>query len=177
MTYTAPNSFLLYTIIFLYRDDKFLLLQRAADKKFAPNRWTGVGGKVEADEYGDLSASALRELQEETGVPPSRLEAFTLRRVLYHNRLGESLMGLLYYTARYEGKTPSCNEDSLYWKRSEEFASLDIIETTAFVLPYLVKDIDCDPEGLEPVQIGIAHYEVGQTLEGLSWNETPAPLH
>lgn len=69
MTYVAPNAFLLYTVIFLYKQSEFLLLQRSPEKQFAPNRWTGVGGKVERGERGDLGASALRELKEEGAYP------------------------------------------------------------------------------------------------------------
>lgn len=177
MTDTAPNAFLLYTVIFLYRDDEFLLLQRAANKAFAPSRWTGVGGKVEVHEHGALGAAALRELQEETGLSETDLKTFALRRVLYHNRLGEPLTGLLYYTAQYRGETPPCNEGDLYWKISEDFAGLDIIETTAHVLPRLVEDVARDPEGLEPVKIGLAHYRIDQTLTNLSWSEVAAPQY
>jgi 8-oxo-dGTP diphosphatase len=51
-----------YTVSLLTCEGRYLLLQRSAAKSFAPGRWTGLGGKVEADEYEALRASALREV-------------------------------------------------------------------------------------------------------------------
>lgn len=166
-----PDAFALYTVLFLHFGGRFLLLQRAPNKRIAPNRWTGVGGKVEAEELGDLRASVLRELEEETNLSDDDLSNLSLRRVLYHNRAGEPLTGLLYYTAdlkRYS--LPECTEGTLYWKEPRDFAALDIIETTDLVLPHLVHDMQRDPRGQERIFIGVTHYQADGTLTSLSWS-------
>lgn len=168
---SKPNAFALYTVIFLHFEGRYLLLQRDESKRLTPLRWTGVGGRVEVAEFDDLRASALRELKEETGIGEEALEHFSLRRILYHNRTGEPLTGLLYYTATLKAyQLPDCHEGTLHWLRPEAFSGLDIIETTAQTLLYLVEDVKRDPEGQEPVRIGISHYQADGTLHAVSWN-------
>lgn len=169
----VTNKFALYTVIFLHNDGKFLLLQRAMTQKIAPGGWTGVGGKVAPDEFDDLQASALRELNEETGLELAQLNRFALRRALYHNRTGEPLTGLLYYTAEYSGAVPDCSEGALHWKYASDFESLDLIKTTARTLPYLVEDIRRDPDGLNPLKIGVTHYQEDGDLSLISWSSPP----
>ena len=169
----SPQAFALYSVVLLHHDAKFLLLKRSSAKTLFPNRWTGLGGKVEAHEHSDLSASALRELHEESGLRETDIEHFSLRRVLYHNRLGGPLTGLLYYTANYAGDLPSCSEGELAWKAKHEFPALDIIETTANTLPYLAEDVRRDPTGQELVKIGVAHYQGKGTLSLISWSSLP----
>ena len=166
-----PNAFALYTVLFLRFEERFLLLKRSSTKRIAPGRWTGVGGKVERDETNDLRTSMLRELAEETGLTENDIDALSLRRVLYHNRAGEPLTGLLYYTAELRAYSlPECTEGTLYWKEPKNFAALDIIETTNLVLPHLVEDMQRDPNGHARVRIGVTHYQADGTLTSLSWS-------
>lgn len=54
---------------------------------------------------------------------------------------------------------PACSEGTLSWVEPEQLAELDIIETTAPVLPLLIEDQQRDPAGLRPVHLGITAYE------------------
>ena len=167
---TKPNAFALYTVVFLHFERRYLLLHRAPTKRLAPNRWTGVGGRVEADETNDLRAAALRELREETGITKEDVNHLSLRRALYHNRAGEPLTGLLYYTAELKTHSlPECSEGTLHWKEPEAFAALDIIETTGQALPHLVSDVRRDPTGQERVRVGVTHYDADGRLTSISW--------
>ncbi len=47
----SPNQFEAYSVVLLEHGGRFLLLKRSASKAFAPNRWTGIGGRVEAGEF------------------------------------------------------------------------------------------------------------------------------
>jgi 8-oxo-dGTP diphosphatase len=166
--------------VLLRRADRYLLLQRAPTKRFAPGRWTGVGGLVEPDEMEDLRASALREVREETGIASAEITGFALRRVLLHARPGGPLTLLLYYTGVYTGVldgpaaagatgTPPCSEGVLHWILPEELARLDIIETSRGVLPSLIADELRDPEGHEPVQLGAVQYSPDGTIGEVVW--------
>ncbi len=154
-----PNAVACYTTLFLLFDGQWLLLKRSPNKRLLPDRYTGLGGRVEADEFGDLRGSVLRELFEETGLEEEGLEHLTLRRLLTHNRPGEPLTNLFYLTAALKNYAlPECTEGTLHWTAPEDFAGLDIIETTAQVLPRLVEDIAREPEGTDTVRLGAAHY-------------------
>lgn len=173
MSFDKPNAFVLYSVIVLYHGGELLLLKRASTKAFAPGRWTGVGGRVEADEFDDLERAALRELKEEASLDKHDIDNLTLRRVLYHNRFSEPLTGLLYFTAHYQGEAPACPDGELHWKRPEVLGELDIIETTRQTLTYLIDDIRRDPEGDESVKIGVTHYGENGKLTLISWSGLP----
>ena len=130
-----------------------------------------MGGRVEAAEMTDLRASVLRELEEETAFTERNIKNLILRRALYHNRAGEPLTGLLYFTAELKAYAlPECNEGTLHWKEPGDFNELDIIETTEQTLPHLVKDMQRDPRGQEHVRIGVTHYQADGTLTSITWS-------
>lgn len=157
-----PNAVACYTTIFLMFGGQWLLLKRSSSKRFLPNRYTGLGGRVETDELGDLRRSVVRELFEETGLGECDLEHLALRRLLTHNRPGEPLTNLFYFTAALKDYAlPSCTEGTLHWTEPTDFAELDIIETTAQVLPQLVEDVAREPGGTSAIRLGAAHYGDG----------------
>jgi 8-oxo-dGTP diphosphatase len=169
---SAPDSLEIYTVTFLKHADHYLLLQRNAAKTFAPRRWTGIGGHVEADELSRLRASALREIYEETGIVESEIQNFVLRRVLLTNRPGPALGIVLYYTGLLEESVlPPSPEGELHWVRVEDFNGLDIIETTSLVLDLLVEDLRNDPQGIRPVATGLGIFESQGSFRGVVWGE------
>lgn len=168
---TPKNAIAHYTTLFLLFGGKWLLLKRSSRKRFLPNRYTGLGGGVEINELGDLRRSVLRELSEETGLAEPDLEHLTLRRTLTHNRPGEPLTVLFYFTAELKTYAlPDCTEGTLHWTLPQDFSALDIIETTAQVLPKLVEDVAKEPSGTDTVRLGVAHYETAE-LTRVVWGD------
>ena len=163
------NAVAHYTTLFLLFDGKWLLLKRSPHKRLQPNRYTGLGGRVEADELSDLRRSVLRELFEETDLSEDDLTHLTLRRMLTHNRPGEPLTVLFYFTAELKRYAlPECTEGTLHWTLPRDFPTLDIIETTAQVLPKLVEDVAKPSE--QTVRLGVAYYEIGK-LRRVVWGD------
>lgn len=163
------NVLAAFTVIVLHHQGKYLLLERAPTKKLFPNLWTGVGGKVELDEMRDLRASAYRELLEETGVAATDVENFVLRRVLFHAR--DDLTALLYYTADLKTYVlPHCPEGALRWVAPADFAQIEFIESAGAAIPLLALDHQRDPQGLEPLKMGLAFYD-GNKMRKAVWGE------
>lgn len=145
------------TVVVLIHADRVLLLRRASWKKLFPNRWTGLGGKVEPEELGDPLASAQRELFEETDLRPDELRDLRIQRALLMEKPDEGLLCLLYITGRtISARVPSCNDGSLAWVEPAALPDLDLIENTAAVLPRLIEDAR-KPSGR--VLCGTARYD------------------
>lgn len=155
------------TVVVLFHHERLLLLQRAAWKKFAPGRWTGLGGKVEAHELGDLVSAAKREVFEETDLAPDEMSPFQVRRLLLFHHPIEQAVCLVYVTGTTSNdRLPSCNEGTLRWLHPRELASLDVIENTAQVLPLLIHDVRTD---VQRIHCGVAKYGADGRLLAVSF--------
>lgn len=156
MAASEVNGLAAFTVSLLEHGGQFLLLQRAASKRVHPRRWTGLGGRVEPDEFADLHASALREVWEEAGLGAEAVEGFVLRRALLHAQNPGHLTLLLYFTGHLRlDILPPCPEGQLQWVAEETFGELDIIPSSRDVLPLLAGDHRRDPDGREGVRLGL----------------------
>ncbi len=161
-----------YSVAVLRCADRFLLLQRSPEKQFAPGKWTGIGGHVEPDEYDRLRSAALREVQEEAGLPPGEIRNFVLRRAVLVSRPLQPFRVILYFTGLLDRRvTPACPEGTLDWKTEADFDRLDIIETTRPILHLLAADMQRDPDGLELPVTGVALFDQEGVFQTELWTE------
>lgn len=112
---------------------RIILLKRGAAKDFAPNWYTGIGGKI-----GDLPGtenetpleSAYRELSEETlgAVTQKNTKLTEFARLIY----SDNGIILYYFFATYNGNPPPVDpvDGSLEWVSTSDLLSKNIIPST-----------------------------------------------
>lgn len=109
--------------VVLVRGERVLALRRSAHKDAAPGAWETVSGRAEAGEA--LEATALREAEEETGLPVL-LDAAPVDR--YEAKRGEAAMEVTVFAARVQRDDAplrlSTEHDAARWVTADEFRAL-----------------------------------------------------
>lgn len=157
-----------YTTIFLFdaiQPKKLLLLKRGPNRKFAPNLYTGLGGKVEDGEK--QQQCAIRELHEEASLTNIQLTEFA-RLVINGTKVLYQFFGVY-----PEESTPDCSEGQLEWVPLEQVFSKDIIPTARmFLSEWCNRNWSTRPftmllnrENLEDIFSKIISQEVNEGLE------------
>ena len=159
-----------FTVVILRNRGHYLLLHRAPTKRLHPNLWTGVGGRVEADEYENISGAAYRELEEETGISPAQLSNFLLRRTIIHARPGGPMTVLCYFTGDLsERVSPKSDEGRLAWVSPQEMEALPFIDNMGATIPLLVADMEAAPNGVNTLPLGVALYQPNGEFKDIVW--------
>ena len=112
----------------------FCYLSARLTRSFAPGRWTGVGGRVEPDEMGDLETAALREVREEAGIGAADVENLEMRVVLTRPEGGD-VTTVVFFAGQTgcERLTP-CNEGRLHWVALDRVGDLGLVENAGYAL-------------------------------------------
>lgn len=122
------------TLIFIRQGDSVLLMRRSATTPIFPNRYNGIGGHVERNE--DVYSSALREIEEETGLTASQLRAVQLRGVLQVD--AGKVVGILLFIFSAEAlsrEVRDSTEGMLAWVALADVAKLPVVDDLPLILP------------------------------------------
>ncbi len=125
----------------IYKDGKYLIVQRNPNKKAFPERWTVPGGGLEVDDYINLPKSTpnnpqwyfaienslKREIREEVGLEVEKLNY--LCDLTFIRPDGIPCVVLSYYCKHKSGDVKLNEENINYkWVTSEEAKNYDLIE-------------------------------------------------
>ena len=136
-------------LIFLYNDDKVLLLRGALTKRVWPGLLNGLGGHVEANE--DVLSAARREVFEESGLD-LKPGGFVLRAVvsIQVNNADPGILNFVFVVKTDDHPVTHSGEGMLEWHRRNELEGLPLVED----LPWLIPRLFDQPEAA----VLFAHY-------------------
>ncbi|OJX41390.1 MAG: hypothetical protein BGO78_01260 [Chloroflexi bacterium 44-23] len=124
------------TLIFIFHDDKILLLKGAPNKKIWPGKFNGIGGHLEMNE--DVLSSAKRELKEETGLTNINLQ---LRgNIVIDNGDQTGIMLFVYRGEALSTKIVNSDEGQLMWVEMEELDKIDLVEDLKTLIPRVISN-------------------------------------
>lgn len=121
----------LMATVFLYNNDKILMMKRAADRKLAPGVWTGIGGHIEPQEINDPETACIREIYEESGIERDQLLELDLRYILIRKKTNEIRKQYVYFGKTNKYELIDTNEGDLYWISTEQINTLE--------MPWIIK--------------------------------------
>jgi len=124
------------TIIYLEKDNKYLMLHRnKKEKDLNKDKWIGVGGHIEENETTD--ECIIREVKEETGL--TLIDYRLCGEVLFDI---DGFIELMYvYTSKnFEGELIECNEGTLEWIDKSKIRQLNIWEGDIIIFNEMEKD-------------------------------------
>jgi 8-oxo-dGTP diphosphatase len=130
---------------FLMNGDRLLMIKRSPNASLFPDRWTPIGGHLEAAELNDPHAACLREIREETGLREEHLVKLALRYVVHRRKDDEIRTQYVYFSVATKECVSKTDEGELSWIQFDRVLDLDISATTRFTLEHY-KDIGSQSE-------------------------------
>ena len=105
---------------FLRNNKNILLIKRSADKKIAPNLWSGVGGHVEQHEMNNPLQACYREVEEEAGIVRRDIRSLDLLYILIRRRQNEIRVLYNYFGETSQNNVIQTDEGELHWIPEDE---------------------------------------------------------
>jgi len=122
------------TLIFIRREESFLLIRGAANKRLWANKYNGIGGHVERGE--DILTSAQRELLEETGLSVE-ISLCGVVTVEVEDNVG---IGIYIFSGLFDkGEVKPSDEGLLEWVMIDELGSYPLVEDVKIILDRIIR--------------------------------------
>ncbi len=132
-------------LIFLEHDSHLLLLKGAPTKKIWPNRYNGVGGHVEKGE--SIQQTALREIEEETGIITDIINWLSLKAVV--NILGDhdtvGILMFVFHGAVSSDTVSASVEGALEWHPIENLPLNEMVPDLPVLIPAILAHNSAGP--------------------------------
>jgi len=124
------------TIIYLEKDNKYLMLHRnKKEKDLNKDKWIGVGGHIE--EYESPNQCIIREVKEETNLD---LLSFKLCGEVTFDIDGYLEIMYVYTSKDFIGELKECYEGTLEWIDKDKINTLNIWEGDLIIFENMQKE-------------------------------------
>lgn len=124
------------TIIYLEKDNKYLMLHRnKKEKDLNKDKWIGVGGHIE--EYESPNQCIIREVKEETNLD---LLSFKLCGEVTFDIDGYLEIMYVYTSKDFIGELKECDEGTLEWIDKDKINTLNIWEGDIIIFENMQKE-------------------------------------
>ena len=143
---------------FLRNNDKYLLMNRAANRKIAPGVWSGVGGHIEPQELNDPLSACYREIEEESGIVKSQIETLDLQYIITRRSKNEIRQSYIYFGETLQTDVKQTDEGVLFWISENDLLNREYTKTFAAMLEHYKKRSYND----RAVYVGVAEYDNGK---------------
>ena len=132
-----PGEFMMYVLAILENEEgKFLVTQRALDKKWAAGGWEMPGGGAKSKES---SLDAIkREVKEETGLDVKYPKICGIK--WWEVSKNKRYVVLLFKTNEYCGALQSSDEGKVFWAKLDELESMKLAENFDKILNVFTDD-------------------------------------
>lgn len=126
--------------VYLFHNEKILLLYRKGGR-VVNNVWTGsAGGHFEESDLNDARSCVLREMKEELGLCPDKIDGLTLRYITMRNTNGEIRQNYYFFATLKEILSDDLisNEGDCKWFSINEIGGLEMPFTAKYVLEHFL---------------------------------------
>jgi 8-oxo-dGTP diphosphatase len=134
------------TLIFIYKDDKILILKKQKKASFGYGKLNGVGGHIERGE--EPFESARREICEEAGITVDDLDMAAILFIDINDTPG--IQVFVFKTDYKDGEIRESEEGLLSWMTEEDVLNSD---ETVKDLPFLLDIVKKHKPGKPPVMV------------------------
>jgi 8-oxo-dGTP diphosphatase len=145
------------TTAYLFHQGSVLLMKRSSQRRFIPDVWSGIGGHVEPNEYGDLRSACFREIKEETGLQSENVKELTLRYVILRQRKQELRQQFIYFGTTTQTGLGTTDEGTLHWMPTSQVFNCKMTHSNRLMLMHYF-----DNEPSNRVWVGTTYGEAGQ---------------
>ena len=145
------------TTAYLFNGDFVLLMERSPHRSYLLGVWSGIGGHVEVNEFGNFMSACFREIEEETGLKSNNVVSLNLKYVILRQRKSELSQQFIYVGSATTRQIGTTDEGTLHWIPSQHIFDYQMTDSNRLMLKHYLSH-----EQTDQIWVGVMHGDEGQ---------------